>query len=129
MYVQPAAGGEELVMGVAGNRTTELIIGNLTSSTSYVVSVLAYTVANGPRSIHLTVTTNTDDICEYSRVDRGQGCVQKFCQARGDKLGYGKKRGAGGGAIVHDQCYFSIANLPPPLPPPPPPPPPPPSNK
>lgn len=65
VFVQPSAGGDELAMNVTGNQTTELIIEDLTPSTSYIVSVLAYTVGNGPRTIHLTVTTNPESICEH----------------------------------------------------------------
>lgn len=64
VFVQPSAGGEELAMNITGNQTTEFIIENLTPSTSYIVSVLAHTVGNGPRTIHLTVTTNPENICK-----------------------------------------------------------------
>ncbi len=43
----------------------EYIIGGLKASTRYTVSVLAYTVGDGPRSIHLKVNTNSMDICEF----------------------------------------------------------------
>ena len=44
---------------------TEYLIGGLKPSTSYTVSVLAYTVGDGPRSIHLTGTTNSETICKF----------------------------------------------------------------
>ncbi len=65
VFVQPSVGGDELVFNVTGNGTTELIIEDLTPSTSYVVSVLAYTVGDGPRSIHLTVMTSEGNICKF----------------------------------------------------------------
>ena len=55
--------GREIVKDVTKN-ITEYIIGGLEASTRYVVSVLAYTVGDGPRSIHLTATTNSQDICK-----------------------------------------------------------------
>ena len=64
LFVQPALGGEEMLFEVVGNQTTEFIVSNLTASTEYVVSALAYTVGDGPRSIHLTVTTNSEEICK-----------------------------------------------------------------
>ncbi len=64
LFVQPTAGGEEMLFNVTGNQTTEFIATNLTAETEYVVSVLAYTIGDGPRSIHLTVITNTEEICK-----------------------------------------------------------------
>ena len=62
MYSTPNA--REKTINLAGS-ITEYIIGNLTSSTDYEVSILAYTIGDGPRSIYLTATTNSEDICEY----------------------------------------------------------------
>ena len=56
-------GGSEIVVDLREN-VTVYIIGGLMPSTSYIVSVLAYTVGDGPRSIHLTATTNPIDICK-----------------------------------------------------------------
>ena len=44
---------------------TEYLIGGLKPSTSYTVSVLAYTVGDGPRSIRLTGTTNDETVCKF----------------------------------------------------------------
>ena len=44
---------------------TEYLIKHLTPSTSYEVSVLAYTIGDGPKSIHLLATTNPSDICKF----------------------------------------------------------------
>jgi len=54
---------EEVVLDLAEN-VTEYLIGNLSSSTIYEVSVLAYTVGDGPRSIFLSATTNEESICK-----------------------------------------------------------------
>ena len=43
---------------------TEVIIGGLRSSTAYIVNVLAYTVGDGPKTVHLTATTNDASICK-----------------------------------------------------------------
>ena len=43
---------------------TEYLIKGLKPSTSYIVSVLAYTVGDGPRSIHLTGATNDERVCK-----------------------------------------------------------------
>jgi len=60
-----AANGEEITVDL-NSTDTEYIVGTLNSSTSYVVSVLAYTNGGyGPRSIHLTATTNNKDICKF----------------------------------------------------------------
>ena len=56
-------GGSERVIDLREN-VTVYTIGDLMPSTSYVVSVLAYTVGDGPRSIHLTATTNPKDRCK-----------------------------------------------------------------
>ena len=55
--------GREIVRELTNN-LTEYIIGDLKASTMHVVSVLAYTVEDGPRSIYLTATTNPEDICK-----------------------------------------------------------------
>ena len=56
--------GEETLVNITNNATTEFIVTDLDPSTQYVVSVLAYTVGDGPRSIHLTVQTNSENICK-----------------------------------------------------------------
>ena len=42
---------------ITNNQTLAYIVGGLERSTPYTFSVLAYTVADGPRSIHLTAVT------------------------------------------------------------------------
>lgn len=64
LFVQPAAGGDEVLYNITSNTTTEFIVEDLEPDTEYVVSILAYTIGDGPRSIHLTVRTNTEDICK-----------------------------------------------------------------
>ena len=56
---------EEVVLNLTGS-VTEYVIGNLSFSTIYEVSVLAYTVGDGPRSIFLSATTNDENICKCS---------------------------------------------------------------
>ena len=58
-----AQNSDEEVLDLSAN-VTEYVIGNLTSSTIYEVTVLAYTVGDGPRSIFLTAQTNDENICE-----------------------------------------------------------------
>ena len=63
--IYQAIDGTETTKVLPAN-VTEYIIQGLLPSTSYVVSVLAYTVGDGPRSIHLTVITNERTICELN---------------------------------------------------------------
>ena len=53
---------------ITGNQTTEVIINDLAPNTRYAVSVLAYTVGDGPRSIHLTVATTPENICKILKL-------------------------------------------------------------
>ena len=46
-------------INITKNNTLVYIIGGLEPRTAYTVSVLAYTVANGPESIHLTAVTRS----------------------------------------------------------------------
>ena len=55
--------GAETIVDLPVNMT-EYIIKGLLHDTSYTVSVLAYTIGDGPRSIHLTATTNDINICK-----------------------------------------------------------------
>lgn len=53
---------------IPNNSTLAYIVGGLEPGTPYTLSILAYTVADGPRSIHLTAVTpskllNTSCIC------------------------------------------------------------------
>ena len=56
LFVQQQ-GRQERTINIAGNDTTEYIVSGLEPGTAYIVSALAYTVGDGPRSIHLTVFT------------------------------------------------------------------------
>lgn len=59
IFVDPADGSEdELVFDILGNTTSAFIVNGLKPATAYIFSILAYTVADGPRSIHLTAITN-----------------------------------------------------------------------
>lgn len=51
------ANGEEEFINITSNETLEYIIGGLKPGTAYTFSVLAYTVADGPKSIHLVAVT------------------------------------------------------------------------
>ena len=57
LFVQPLNGGPELQYNITGGDSTQLIVGGLTADKGYTCSVLAYTVAEGPRSVYLTVVT------------------------------------------------------------------------
>ena len=58
LFVQLASGGKEMLINIPNNATDVYIVGGLELATSYRFSVLAYTsVGDGPRSIHLTITT------------------------------------------------------------------------
>ena len=55
-------GGVEIRnINITGNDTLAYIVGGLQPATAYTFSVLAYTVADGPKSIHLTAVT----LCEW----------------------------------------------------------------
>ena len=61
IFVEQADGkGNEVLYNISGNISFAYIIGELKPATAYVFSVLAYTVADGPRSIHLTAITNPE---------------------------------------------------------------------
>ena len=49
---------------ITNNQTLAYIVGGLKRGTPYTFSILAYTVADGPRSIHLTAIT----LCECSNI-------------------------------------------------------------
>ena len=49
--------GREVFVNITSNETLEYIIGGLQSGMPYTISVLAYTVADGPRSIRLVAVT------------------------------------------------------------------------
>ncbi len=56
VFVQPP-GGDEMTFRIRGNDTNVYVVTGLQPKTAYIVSVLAYTVGDGPRSIRLTVIT------------------------------------------------------------------------
>jgi hypothetical protein len=49
---------------IPDNTTLGYIVGGLQRATAYTFSVLAYTVADGPRSIHLTTIT----LCKLAKI-------------------------------------------------------------
>ena len=57
LFIQQQEEEQERTINIVGNDTTEYIISGLEPGTAYIVSALAYTVGDGPRSIHLTVST------------------------------------------------------------------------
>ena len=57
LFIQQQGEERERTINIVGNDTTEYIISGLEPGTAYIVSALAYTVGDGPRSIHLTVST------------------------------------------------------------------------
>ena len=61
IFVEEAGGGgSEMVIDVMGNSSLAYIVNGLKPSTAYVFSMLAYTVGDGPRGIHLTAITNSE---------------------------------------------------------------------
>ena len=57
LFIQQQGEERERTINIVGNDTTEYIISGLEPGRAYIVSALAYTVGDGPRSIHLTVST------------------------------------------------------------------------
>jgi hypothetical protein len=61
IFVEEAGGdGSEMVVDVMGNSTLAYIVTGLKPATAYIFSMLAYTVGDGPRGIHLTAITNSE---------------------------------------------------------------------
>ena len=58
LFIQPV-GGEETVIDIVTNASVpaEYIVSELQPNTAYILSILAYTTADGVRSIHLTART------------------------------------------------------------------------
>ena len=52
--------GSEMVIDVMGNSSLAYIVTGLKPATAYIFSMLAYTVADGPRTIRLTAITNSE---------------------------------------------------------------------
>lgn len=50
-------GGQEVSVNITSNETLTYIVGGLQPNTAYTFSVLAYTVADGPKGIHLVAVT------------------------------------------------------------------------
>ena len=46
-------------INITNNNTVVYLVGGLEPRTAYTVSILAYTVADGPKSIHLTAVTRS----------------------------------------------------------------------
>ena len=60
LFIKQQGTIDDTVITVLDNSTTEYIITGLTANTAYVCSMLAFTVADGPRTIHLTAITMED---------------------------------------------------------------------
>ena len=61
IFVEEAGGdGSEMVIDVMDNSSLAYIVKGLKPATAYVFSMLAYTVGDGPRGIHLTAITNPE---------------------------------------------------------------------
>ena len=61
IFVEEADGdGSEMVFDVMGNSTLAYIVNGLKPATAYILSMLAYTVGDGPRGIHLIAITNSE---------------------------------------------------------------------
>jgi hypothetical protein len=61
IFTQEAGGdGSEMVIDVMGNSSLAYIVTGLKPATAYSFSMLAYTVADGPRTISLTAITNSE---------------------------------------------------------------------
>ena len=61
IFVEQADGdGSEMMFDVIDNSTLAYIVAGLKPATAYIFSVLAYTVGDGPRGIHLTAITNAE---------------------------------------------------------------------
>ena len=65
------AGASESVIKV-GPDVRAYIIGGLAPETAYTISMLVYTVADGPRSVHLTVLTPATGMLNFLEMDRYQ---------------------------------------------------------
>lgn len=57
LFIQQQSTTVDNVINVDDNSTTEYIVSGLTANTAYICSMLAYTNADGPRTIQLTVIT------------------------------------------------------------------------
>ncbi len=87
VFVQESGSATEQVINVANRNANELIVDGLLPATLYTFSVLAYTVNDGPRSIHLTVSTFSEGTryLEYS----GQCCMETIILHHFLELGEG----------------------------------------
>lgn len=57
LFVQTRDGTTVKSITIPDNETMAYIVGGLQRATAYTFSILAFTVADGPRSIHLTAVT------------------------------------------------------------------------
>ena len=66
IFYQESGSASESMVDVADGDAVEYIVSGLKAGTVYTFSVLAYTGADGPRSIHLSVSTFSDgEMCTY----------------------------------------------------------------
>ena len=72
LFVQ-SSGRDIRNITIPNNETLVYIVGGLERATQYTLSVLAYTVADGPRSIHLTAATLCKVLCNNYYI-----CVAKI---------------------------------------------------
>ena len=65
VFVQPL-GGDEMTFRIRGNSTNVYVVTGLQPKTAYSISVLAYTVGDGPRTLRLTaITTSRGKCCSF----------------------------------------------------------------
>ena len=70
LYYQSTSSGVEQIINISDNTTDVYIVNGLEPATSYRFSVLAYTnVGDGPRSIHLTIPTLSENASPYMSLD------------------------------------------------------------
>lgn len=65
VFVEGIEDMTDLAIDVNNSEATEYIVNGLQPSTLYTFSVLAYTTSDGPRSIHLTVSTHSAGMYVY----------------------------------------------------------------
>ena len=63
LFVREKGSTSEMTTEVQGSDVNDFIVGGLNPATPYECSMLAYTVADGPRTFVLTVSTYTDGMC------------------------------------------------------------------
>ena len=65
LFVQ-RQGGDEMTINIEGNDTDSYTVTGLLPTTAYIISALAYTVGDGPRSIQLTAVTTGNHFWLYT---------------------------------------------------------------